>query len=123
LFAAYGGVRRCSGALRLATAGSGSERANLLLPFKGTTENKKKPVKGITKVFEDMGISKVGEHIVIYEAPKSNWTTGRSCIQKNTPKPLNITLISVLLTKFIEKTDLGSFWYFFDVFIIEKEVV
>jgi 4-oxalocrotonate tautomerase len=41
-----------------------------------TPENKKKTVEGITKVFEDMGVSKDAVHIVIYEAPKSNWATG-----------------------------------------------
>jgi 4-oxalocrotonate tautomerase len=41
-----------------------------------TLENKKKAVEGITKVFEDMGVPKEAVHIVIYEAPKSNWATG-----------------------------------------------
>ena len=41
-----------------------------------TPENKKKTVEGITKVFEDMGVPKEAVHIVIYEAPKSNWATG-----------------------------------------------
>jgi 4-oxalocrotonate tautomerase len=41
-----------------------------------TLENKKKAVEGITKVFEDMGLPKEAVHIVIYEAPKSNWATG-----------------------------------------------
>jgi 4-oxalocrotonate tautomerase len=41
-----------------------------------TPENKKKTVEGITKVFEDMGVPKDAVHIVIYEAPKSNWATG-----------------------------------------------
>jgi 4-oxalocrotonate tautomerase len=41
-----------------------------------TAENKKKTVEGITKVFEDMGVPKDAVHIVIYEAPKSNWATG-----------------------------------------------
>ncbi|HEX7482571.1 MAG TPA: tautomerase family protein [Candidatus Bathyarchaeia archaeon] len=41
-----------------------------------TLENKKKTVEGITKVFEDMGVPKDAVHIVIYEAPKSNWATG-----------------------------------------------
>ena len=40
-----------------------------------THENKKKTVEGITKVFEDMGVPKEAVHIVIYEAPKSNWAT------------------------------------------------
>ena len=40
-----------------------------------TLENKKKTVEGITKVFEDMGVPKEAVHIVIYEAPKSNWAT------------------------------------------------
>jgi 4-oxalocrotonate tautomerase len=39
-------------------------------------ENKKKTVEGITKVFEDLGVPKEAVHIVIYEAPKSNWATG-----------------------------------------------
>jgi 4-oxalocrotonate tautomerase len=41
-----------------------------------TPENKKIAVEGITKVFEDMGVPKEAVHIVIYEAPKSNWATG-----------------------------------------------
>ena len=41
-----------------------------------TPENKKKTVEGITKVFEDLGVPKEAVHIVIYEAPKSNWATG-----------------------------------------------
>ena len=41
-----------------------------------TPENKKKTVEGITKIFEDMGVPKEAVHIVIYEAPKSNWATG-----------------------------------------------
>jgi 4-oxalocrotonate tautomerase len=41
-----------------------------------TSENKKKTVEGITKVFEDLGVPKDAVHIVIYEAPKSNWASG-----------------------------------------------
>jgi 4-oxalocrotonate tautomerase len=41
-----------------------------------TPENKKKTVEGITKVFEDMGVAKDAVHIVIFEAPKTNWATG-----------------------------------------------
>jgi 4-oxalocrotonate tautomerase len=41
-----------------------------------TSENKKKTVKGITKVFENMDVPKEAVQIVIYEAPKSNWATG-----------------------------------------------
>ena len=41
-----------------------------------TPENKKTTVEGITKVFEEMGVPKEAVHIVIYEAPKSNWATG-----------------------------------------------
>jgi 4-oxalocrotonate tautomerase len=41
-----------------------------------TPENKKKIVEGITKVFEDFGVPKEAVHIIIYEAPKSNWATG-----------------------------------------------
>lgn len=41
-----------------------------------TLENKKKTVEGITKVFVDLGVPKEAVHIVIYEAPKSNWATG-----------------------------------------------
>jgi len=39
-------------------------------------ENKKKTVKGITKVFEDLRVPKEAVEIVIYEAPKTNWATG-----------------------------------------------
>jgi 4-oxalocrotonate tautomerase len=41
-----------------------------------SSENKKKIVEGVTKVFEDLGIPKEAVTIVIYEAPKSNWATG-----------------------------------------------
>ncbi len=41
-----------------------------------SSENKKKTVEGITKVFVDMGVPKQAVEIVIYEAPKSNWATG-----------------------------------------------
>ncbi len=41
-----------------------------------SSENKKKIVEGITKVFEDLGVPKDAVTIVIYEAPKSNWATG-----------------------------------------------
>ncbi len=41
-----------------------------------TSENNKKTVEGITRVFEEMGVPKDAVHIVIYEAPKSNWATG-----------------------------------------------
>ncbi len=41
-----------------------------------TSENKKKTVEGITKVFEDLGVPKDAVHIVIYEAPKGNWASG-----------------------------------------------
>ena len=41
-----------------------------------TLENKKKTVKGITKVFVDLGVPKAAVEIVIIEAPKSNWATG-----------------------------------------------
>jgi 4-oxalocrotonate tautomerase len=41
-----------------------------------TFENKKKTVKGITKVFEDLGVPREAVEIVIYEAPKCNWATG-----------------------------------------------
>jgi 4-oxalocrotonate tautomerase len=41
-----------------------------------TSENKKKAVEGITKVFEDMGVPREAVHIVIYEEPKGNWATG-----------------------------------------------
>ena len=41
-----------------------------------TLENKKKTVEGITKVFEDLGVPKEAVEIVIYEAPKTNWSTG-----------------------------------------------
>ena len=41
-----------------------------------SAENKKKAVEGITKVFVDMGMPADAVHIVIYEAPKTNWATG-----------------------------------------------
>lgn len=41
-----------------------------------SSENKKKTVEGITKVFEEMGIPKDAVTVVIYEAPKGNWATG-----------------------------------------------
>jgi len=41
-----------------------------------SSENKKKTVEGITKVFEEMGIPKEAVTVIIFEAPKSNWGTG-----------------------------------------------
>lgn len=41
-----------------------------------SSENKKKTVEGITKIFEEMGIPKEAVTVIIYEAPKSNWSTG-----------------------------------------------
>jgi len=39
-------------------------------------EDKKKTVEGITKVFEDLGVSKEAVEIIIFEAPKSNCAKG-----------------------------------------------
>lgn len=39
-------------------------------------ESKRRIVEGITKVFEEIGISKKGVEIIIYETPKTNWATG-----------------------------------------------
>ena len=53
-----------------------------------TSENKKKAVEGITKVFEDLGVPKEAVHIVIYDAPKGNWGSGgqlHSERHENTP--------------------------------------
>ena len=41
-----------------------------------STEDKKKTVEGITRVFEDIGIPKDAVTVLIYEAPKTNWATG-----------------------------------------------
>jgi len=59
-----------------------------------TPENKKKTVEGITKVFEEMGVPKEAVHIVIYEAPKSNWATGGKLqSEKHVPHTFTITRI------------------------------
>ena len=39
-------------------------------------ESKQKIAKGITKVFEEIGIPKEAVEIIIYETPKTNWATG-----------------------------------------------
>jgi 4-oxalocrotonate tautomerase len=39
-------------------------------------ENKKKVVKGITKVLEELGIPKEAVTVIIYETPKTNWANG-----------------------------------------------
>jgi len=39
-------------------------------------ENKKKVVKGMTKVLEELGIPKNAITIIINEVPKTNWATG-----------------------------------------------
>jgi len=39
-------------------------------------ESKRKIVKGITQVFEEIGIPKEAVEIIIYEAPKTNWASG-----------------------------------------------
>jgi len=51
-----------------------------------TSENKKKIVEGITKVFEDMGVPKQAVHIAIYEALKATGQQAENYIQKNNPK-------------------------------------
>jgi len=40
-----------------------------------------------------MGVPKDAVHVVIYEAPKSNWATGGRRIQKNSPNTLTIIRI------------------------------
>jgi 4-oxalocrotonate tautomerase family enzyme len=39
-------------------------------------ENKKKTVEGIARLFEEMGVARDATTIVIFEVPKSNWSTG-----------------------------------------------
>ena len=39
-------------------------------------EIKKKAVKGITNVFENLGVPREAVTIIIYETPKTNWATG-----------------------------------------------
>ncbi len=41
-----------------------------------SSENKKKIVEGITKVFVDIGIPPQAVTIIISEAPKENWALG-----------------------------------------------
>ena len=41
-----------------------------------SSENKKKIVEGITKVFTDMGIPSQATTIIIAEIPRENWATG-----------------------------------------------
>jgi len=40
------------------------------------SENKKKVVEGITKVFVDMGIPSQATTVIIAEIPMENWATG-----------------------------------------------
>ena len=40
-----------------------------------STENKKKVVEGITKVFDGIGIPSQATTVVIIEAPRENWAT------------------------------------------------
>ena len=40
-----------------------------------STENKKKIVEGITKVFDGIGIPSQATTVVIIEAPRENWAT------------------------------------------------
>jgi 4-oxalocrotonate tautomerase len=40
-----------------------------------TEEQKAKLIKGITKVFEDMGVPADRLHIIIHDVPKCNWGT------------------------------------------------
>ena len=52
------------------------------------SENKMKTVEGITKVFEEMGVPKEAVHIVIYEAPRSNWaTSGKLHLERHVQTP------------------------------------
>jgi 4-oxalocrotonate tautomerase len=39
------------------------------------TEQKEKIIKGITKVFEDLGIKAAAVSVVLHEVPKNNWGT------------------------------------------------
>lgn len=42
--------------------------------WKGRTdEQKEKLIKEITKVFEDIGVSKEHTTVIIYDIPKENW--------------------------------------------------
>jgi len=38
-----------------------------------TEEQKRLVIKGITKVFEDIGVKPEHVHIIIHEVPKNNW--------------------------------------------------
>ena len=38
-----------------------------------TSEQKERLIKGITKVFEEIGVKSEHVHIVIHDVPKSNW--------------------------------------------------
>jgi 4-oxalocrotonate tautomerase len=39
-------------------------------------ESKRRIVKGITRVFEEIGVPREGVEVIIYEAPKTNWASG-----------------------------------------------
>lgn len=41
-----------------------------------SSENKKKTVEGIAKVFTDMGIPSQATTVIIVEIPRENWATG-----------------------------------------------
>ena len=38
-----------------------------------TSEQKEKIIKGITKVFEELGVKPESSHIIIHDIPKTNW--------------------------------------------------
>jgi 4-oxalocrotonate tautomerase len=46
-------------------------------------KNKKKVVKGITSVLEELGIPREAVTVIIYEVPKTNWATGGQLHSEN----------------------------------------
>jgi 4-oxalocrotonate tautomerase len=41
-----------------------------------TEEQKLRLIKGITRVFEEIGVKPEELHIIIHDVPKTNWGTG-----------------------------------------------
>jgi len=39
-------------------------------------EKKKRIIKGVTKIFEEMGVPAMAVTVTIHEIPKTNWGTG-----------------------------------------------
>jgi len=50
-------------------------------------EVKERIVKGITRVFEELGIPREAVEVVIHEVPRENWGVGGELADRREPRP------------------------------------